>query len=402
MSASWQPQRPAGIVTFTNAADVVIAKISWLWHEQYAFGKLHIIAGLPSAGKTTVVLSIAATCSNGGTLPDGTTAHRCKVLVWSGEDDIDDTLAPRLAAMGANMKNIDFITSTDKRPFDPATDMQGLCERIEANNASGGLRYGMLIVDPVVSVIPSKSNDGANVRRGLQPLVDLAAKFKVVAVGVHHFTKGTAGANTLERVTGSLYFGATPRIVHIAAKREAGATGASRMFVRLKSNIGPEGDGFGYDLIQSTSDQGDFTASVVAWRKPLQGTAQDLLNDAENIEDKKPDNAKLMQAKHFITNTLAKGPMLSTEIERLSHAAKVSNHFLKKAKKDLGVTSYRTTNDGPWYHPTPTLFHTTNQHNTPPNEAITPPTIPPNITQMSLNVFRTSFEDNTSSSTPPP
>ena len=64
------------------------------------------------------------------------------------------------------------------------------------------------------------------VRRSLQPLVDLAAEQGCALIGITHYSKGTAGRDRLERVTGSLAFGALPRIVLGTAKpAEEGAAG---------------------------------------------------------------------------------------------------------------------------------------------------------------------------------
>jgi putative DNA primase/helicase len=53
----------------------------------------------------------------------------------------------------------------------------------------GGVR--LLIVDPVVSAIAGDSHKNAEVRRGLQPLVDLAGSMHCALLGITHFSKGT-------------------------------------------------------------------------------------------------------------------------------------------------------------------------------------------------------------------
>lgn len=74
-------------VMLTCGADLTPEPISWLWPGWLAQGKLHILAGAPGQGKTTIAQSFAATVTTGGRWPDG---HRCEpgnVLIWSGEDD---------------------------------------------------------------------------------------------------------------------------------------------------------------------------------------------------------------------------------------------------------------------------------------------------------------------------
>jgi len=68
--------------------------ISWLWRDWLARGKMHIIAGQPGTGKTTVAMKMAATVSAGSHWPEGTRATKGNVIIWSGEDDPADTLVP--------------------------------------------------------------------------------------------------------------------------------------------------------------------------------------------------------------------------------------------------------------------------------------------------------------------
>src|SRR5450756_1524043 len=69
--------------------------------------------------------------------------------------------------------------------------------------------------------------------------------YKRQVLGISHFSKNTAGREPVERVTGSVAFGALARIVLVAAK---GAEGEPRLLARAKSNIGPDGGGFAYKL----------------------------------------------------------------------------------------------------------------------------------------------------------
>jgi hypothetical protein len=46
--------------------------------------------------RSTIVLSLAAAFTVGGKLPDGSTAPRGDVLMWSGEDEFEDSILPRL------------------------------------------------------------------------------------------------------------------------------------------------------------------------------------------------------------------------------------------------------------------------------------------------------------------
>ena len=201
------PGSAARAVILTRADSVKISPIGWLWSGWLARGKLHLIAGSPGTGKTTIALVAAATLTRGGTWPDGTRAPVGTVVVWSGEDDPADTLAPRLSAAAADMSKVHLIEGAiidgQRVPFDPARDLPAL------DAALTGLQdVALIVVDPIVSAVAGDNHRNNEVRRGLQPLVDLGASLGAAVLGVTHLSKGTAGRDPLERVTGSLAYGA--------------------------------------------------------------------------------------------------------------------------------------------------------------------------------------------------
>ena len=104
--------------------------------------------------------------------------------------------------------------------------------------------------------------------------------------GITHFSKSTGGKDPVERIGGSIAFGALAPIVYVTAKlpRED-QQGGSRIICRSKSNIGPNEGGFRYDLSQSElDDHPDITASRVIWGKSMDGTARDILSLAEESQ----------------------------------------------------------------------------------------------------------------------
>src|SRR5208283_5916291 len=92
----------------TCASSINPEPISWLWKGWLARGKMHIIAGQPGTGKTTIAMKMAAAVSAGGRWPDGSVAKQGNVIIWSGEDDPADTLVPRLETSGADLSRIFF------------------------------------------------------------------------------------------------------------------------------------------------------------------------------------------------------------------------------------------------------------------------------------------------------
>jgi putative DNA primase/helicase len=261
--------QPFWTMSLLPASGIKPEPISWLWRDWLARGKMHIIAGQPGTGKTTLAMKMAATVSARSRWPDGTEATKGSVIIWSGEDDPADTLVPWLEASGADLNRIFFAGEMscrkERRDFDPAKDITALQAAIETAGGSS-----LIIVDPIVSATAADSHKNSETRRGLQPLVDMAAKLDAALLGITHFTKGSEGRSPIDRVTGSVAFGALARVVMVAAKQQDGDHGKSapRMLMRAKSNFGPDEGGFAYSLeLVPMFERPDIVASVVSWGK---------------------------------------------------------------------------------------------------------------------------------------
>jgi AAA domain len=199
-------------VKIVMGTGIAMRPISWAWKNWLAHGKLHIFAGRPGCLKTTTAIGFAAGATVGGYWPDGTRMSQGNVVVWSGEDAIEDTLMPRFIAAGGDPNSIAFIKGVEedgkKRAFDPASDIEALTETCDQLG-----NVNLIIIDPVVMIAKGDSHKNAETRRDLQPLADLAERTQAALIGIHHLTKRSEGANPVDRVSGSLAFGAAPRVI---------------------------------------------------------------------------------------------------------------------------------------------------------------------------------------------
>jgi len=333
------PERPQTGVTLLDAHTIRPAPVAWLWDGWLARGKVHILAGAPGTGKTTAALAMAATVTTGGRWPDGTRAQIGNVVIWSGEDDPTDTLVPRLIAAGADLRRVRFVASTtdDKGPraFDPASDMDALSEAIADSPPA------LLIVDPVVSAVSGDSHKNAEVRRALQPLVDLAMVRCCAVLGITHLTKGTQGRDPTERVTGSLAFGALARVVLIAAKLPDDQ-GGGRVLARAKNNLGPDGGGYRYDLDVCDLDaHPGLSATRALWGDAMPGDAREILGQAETVTDPEEKTDREAAGDWLREYLHARGPSRVADVLRDARAYGYSERTLQRARKDIGAVVER-------------------------------------------------------------
>lgn len=270
-------RQPPKIRKVKNGSKVMMKPVEWIWPGWLARGKYHALGGKAGTGKSTLCFTLLAAITVGGKFPDGSQAPLGDVLIWSGEDDESDTIMPRILAAGGDPKRVWFPDrEPGERPFDPSTDFPGILEA-----CCGIPNLEVVMIDPVVSVVSvakgSDSHKNAETRRDLQPLVDFAKETGAAVLGVTHFTKGTQGRDPLERITGSLAFGALARVVWGTAKSD---DNGPRRLVRVKSNIGPDGGGFEYTL-ERVPVQGVKEAQLAVWGEVIDGSAGELIGAIE-------------------------------------------------------------------------------------------------------------------------
>jgi hypothetical protein len=160
---------------------------------------------------------------------------------------------------------------------------------------------------------------------------------KVAAVGITHFSKGTVGRDPVERVTGSVAFGALARIVLAAAKRSDEA-GGGRVFVRAKSNIGPDGDGYAYDL--AVSERSGVEVATVRWGEVVSGPAREILSAAEVTNDEAVEETR--DAADWLREVLTDhGATDARTMRRLADESGCAWRTVQRAAQRIGVTFSR-------------------------------------------------------------
>jgi len=317
---------------------VALEPVRWLWPGFLPAGMLTILGGAPGCGKTTIALSLAATVTRGGAWPDGSRCNQAgDVMIWSGEDGHAVTAA-RLKAAGAEMRRIHFIdgiTGNEGEAFDPGGDMLLLEATAEALPAAR-----LLILDPIVSAVAGDGHKSNDVRRALQPVVTLGQRLGCAVLGITHFSKGTMGRDPIERVTGSIAFAALARLVLVAAKVKAKPVDDAeprRVFMRAKSNIGPDDGGFAYAL-ERVEVAPEVEGQRVRWLEALDGTARELLADAEAETD---DDDGPEDAAGWLRELLRAGPVASREVKKHADEAGFAWRTVQRAMRKAGAKSER-------------------------------------------------------------
>lgn len=308
-------------------ADVVPESVSWLWSDRLPLGKLSLLVGDPSAGKSYLSLAIAAAITRGAALPVGhRPAASGSVLIYNSEDGPEDTLRPRADRCEVDPTRtvlVDAFTIDGSRGGFTPGHVPALERLIEAMD-----RPQLLVVDPVASIVGGgvdtyRDNE---VRAALDPLVDLARRRGIAVLGIAHMNKAVA-MKALYRVSGSVGFVALARSVLLVAREDD--TGR-RAVVAIKHNL----------CAESTPVEFQITEAGFQWV----GEAPDL--DAGRLLAGAPtpeDRTEREEAEDFLRDALANGSRRSRDVEAEARAHGISVRTLKRARKQLGVRAEQMT-----------------------------------------------------------
>ena len=122
-----------------RVADVEAQPVHWLWPPRIALGKVTLISGDPGLGKSQLTAFLAATISVGGFWPNNHgQSPSGAVLMLSCEDDVADTIRPRLEAVGADLRRVHVIEAVrvgerQSRGFSITADLAHLEAALKAH-----------------------------------------------------------------------------------------------------------------------------------------------------------------------------------------------------------------------------------------------------------------------------
>ncbi len=214
------PERKPNGHKIRRASSIKPGRVSWLWKGYLPYGKITILDGDPGIGKSFIALDLAARVSTGQPMPLATPARKPRgVVLLMPEDDDEDTIVPRLIALGADLERIVIISQT----FDVSA-ADGLAHLADALDMVDDA--GLVVFDPLLTYLGGEKSDvhrDRDVRRSLDPLIELAIRRKLVVFGNRHLTKAVKdGGNALYRGMGSIGIIAVSRVGLVVARNPEG------------------------------------------------------------------------------------------------------------------------------------------------------------------------------------
>jgi len=224
-------ERRVAVVQTIKLSTVRPRKLEWLWASRVPAGKITILTGKPQIGKSLISLDLAARVSSGKILPgDGRARRPASVVLMTAEDDIEDTVVPRLMAAGADLDNILVISSIAGR-WPLLGDVHALAKTMERNKAV------LLIVDPMTAYLGSTdAYSDAQVRAYLTPLTEAAKEGDFSVLLIRHPRKA-AVEDELLAGGGSIAFSALARSELHATPNTHDGSSQLRTLKVVKANL---------------------------------------------------------------------------------------------------------------------------------------------------------------------
>lgn len=333
------PAPPPARYRATRLADVTAERVEWLWPGRLPRGKLVVLDGDPSVGKSTVTLDLVARVTTGRPMPGEqlVTVPPSDVVLLAAEDGLADTIRPRLDAAGADCARVHHLDAV------PTTDEEGVvrlrppvipgdADAIEALVVATGAV--LVIVDVLMAYLDGRSNSyrDQDVRGALAPLVAVAERTEATIVVLRHLTKAPGGA-AIYRGGGSIGIIGAARAALLAAIDPDDDTGTRRVLAPTKSNLGPPAPAMGYQLV-TDDDRG---CARVEWLGATAHTA-DALVAAPATDD---ERGALDDAVDWLRSMLAKGPRPRAELGRLARGEGIADRTLARARERTGVVANR-------------------------------------------------------------
>ncbi len=326
-------EAPENVVKRIVASSVKCKPVTWLWHGWLPCGKLFCLDGDPNLGKSTVLLDIAARVTTSGVMPNNEVGPTGKVIILSAEDDIDDTIVPRLMAAGADLSQIEFLDEVGKCPPAIPRDLKQLGDMVR------DLKARLVVIDPITAYLGVDGHKDQEVRNALHPLKKLAGETGCSFAYLRHLNK-SGGTKAMYRGGGSIAIIAAARAAVLIAPHPDEED--VQVFAHTKWNLSTRQPSLAYTL-----EKVEFLgAPRVNW---LPGTctynADDLLRPPKSAEDREVQASQKDRAIEWLKEVLAAGPRRVAELYELAAGLKprIGESTLRLAKKELGVEHFQGT-----------------------------------------------------------
>jgi hypothetical protein len=336
---------------FIRGDSIKPARLKWLWRGRILADKLNVFSGEPDVGKGMTTVDLAARITRHWDFPD------CKnelngpkdVVFLSSEDDMEDTIVPRLIVAGADMSRIHFVQISENTSGTVEEGIVRLDEDLPALEEMVKQHPDtvLIIPDPVIAFLgnadPNKDRD---VRPIYSKMKNFAKKLNVGWLFVNHWNKNQ-NATSINRTSGAKTMVSAPRATWMFTKSPEDPT--RFLMMKGKGNLSSNSvktlayriKGQDYDFQDGRGIEKEAIGKLI-WDGETDHTTEEVLQDAN--EPKLRRNTK---AEEFLAQFLQDGAKLASEVYRAGDKESLSTDKLKRARYALDYAAEEV--DRRWY-----------------------------------------------------
>ncbi|MBM4041620.1 MAG: AAA family ATPase [Planctomycetes bacterium] len=326
--------------TVVEVSDVPAGDVRWLWPGKFPIGKISLVAGDPGRGKSLLALDLAARLSRGRVWPDGqaNTLPPSSTLLLTAEDDVGDTVRPRLEALGADVRYVrsmrGLFSEGYYKGFQLPRDLPTLEEAVtETPDAR------LVVIDPLLAFLTTgTANSNSALRALLATLQEMAERLGFAVIAISHLTK-SCGVSPLYRAMGSLALVAASRAVWTLWPDldEPERT----FFIPLKCNLSAALHAHAYRIAASPLNP---KQPVVVWEPEPIPMALMATSTAHPVF-----RAKDHECATWLRDVLKGGPVPSTDLGKAAREEGFGRTVFRRAKNALRVVTYRDGAREMWF-----------------------------------------------------
>ena len=309
--------RPTRVLPVRHASQFERKTVRWFWQNRLPFGRLVLLDGDGNEGKSLVSLDLAARLTTGRAMPDGSPGPGIgNVLLIQEEDSAEDTVCPRLAALGADLDRVSIMTASpeDDEPLCIPSELTVLKDATVAADAR------LVIIDPLYAFLDLRviAGDERSIRRAFRPLHRLARELDCVILMIRHLAKQHRG-KALYRGLGGMAM--------INSCRSAWLVGRDphdrdrRVLAEQKLNIAASQPSLAFRI------NGAGESATIEWLGPTALSADHLVGAAAS--------PSLDRACEYLQTFLKDGPRLRSEVFAGATARGISLRTLDRARKRI-------------------------------------------------------------------
>ena len=312
--------------------------ITWLWEYRIAQKKLCVFAGPPDTGKSVCSIDIVARLTRGNDWPDGAAGpYPSDVLMLISEDDLNDTVTPRLTAAGADLTKVHFAMKTIVRDTAKREELQialdadlGALEKLLSANRL----IRLIVIDPISSYFGKlRKNDDGEIRHVLIQMKDFAERNEIAVISIDHFNKNFLQSG-LQRVSGAGALVQVPRSVWCFVKDPDDEEEMTRLMLNAKLNVVAEAKkaGLKYEFSSVSLTIKDVSGSypIIKWLGASAGHLDSVLKSEAD-----PEKGKGAACAEWIKSRLARGRVRSPVIYAEAEEAGYSKNTFRRATVNL-------------------------------------------------------------------